>query len=418
MRTQTFARAVSAIATLGIVLNSSCAPANGRHTTVKKNRDGLIDSHLVKTVQKSDGTCGPNSIPKSADAKSLQSEIEGLLTQGTAMTADQLPAGIYTLTSVVGNLQVHNSAAANNPSMQINATATEYDLFKQSKITLKTSSTDISEECSRIELGGQAPNVDVGRAVAIDTTFNMDDQHHAKGVISATYNLRSNSLGIAAGQKPTAVAAATPTPTPAQQAAMSPQQRQQLAQQQSRQNRGLPANFSLIHQMLKADPKTIDTNGNYTNLLDATNNGQFDASSTATVSLRKVSETIYQVAVNFSEVVKNAPDASASRQIILTYGVTLSTPTSVSPQAVSQATQAPAKTQTAAAAPAPTQATAPVTATSTAPAPAAPADQNQQQPQSQQDQDAAATKQNSSAPLQQDASAAPFVAPNIDPQAN
>lgn len=420
MRTQTFARAVSAIATLGIVLNSSCAPANGRHTAVKGNKN-LIDSHLVKSVQKTDGACGANSVPASADAKSLQAEVEKLLSQGTAMTADQLPAGVYTLTTVVGNLQVHNSAAANNPSMQINATSTEYDLYKESKITLKSSSSDISEDCSRIETGGQAPSVDMGRSAAIDTTFQIDDKHHAKGVISATYNLRSNNLGVAAGQTPTGPALA---PTVAMNANMTAQQRQQVLQQQqnqAKQNRGLPSNFSLIHQMLKANPKDIDSNGNYTNLLDATNGGQFDPNSTATVSLRKLSETLYQVAINFSEVVKNSPNASASRQIILTYAVALSTPTSISPQTAPSASAAPAPARTdsaaaapAPAAPAPTTAAASTTPTATnsnAPAPTATSDQNQQPAQSQQDQDAA-TKQNQ---LQQDANAVPFVAPNIDP---
>lgn len=419
MRTHTFARAVTAFATLGIVLNSSCAPAN-RHTTVKGNKNP-IDSHLVKSVQKSDGTCGANSIPASQDAKSLQSEIENLLSQGTPMTADQLPAGVYTLTSVVGNIQAHNVQVPNNPLSGLNSGLTEFDLLKKSEIKLKTSTSDISEDCSRIAMGGQAPSLDLGRSAAIDTSFQIDSQHHVKGVISATYNLRSNNIGLAPGQTPAA------TPAVAMNANMSAAQRNQALQ--ARQNRGLPANFSLIHQMMKS--KNVDANGNYTGLLDATNGGQFDASSTATVSIRKLSETIYQVAINFSEVIKDSPNASASRQIILTYAVALSSPTSASPQAsASAAPQAPVATKAptgeAAAqgaasqsvnAPTKADAATPTATNSVAPAPtaAAPSDANQQPAQSQQDQDAAAAAGTGAAKDQPQQDAVPFVAPNIDP---
>lgn len=374
MRTQTFAHTVAAVAAIGMVLNSSCAPNKNRKINVSKNHSPL--NHLVKSVKKVDGACGANQVPATSDAKTLQSDVEKLMSQGTPITADQLPVGVYTLTSVIGNIKAHNvKAAVTDPTGLSDNASTEYDFFKQSDIKLTDSKNDISEECAKIAMGGQVPSQDIGRSEAIDTFFVIDQQHHVKGDISATFNVRVNGIGIAPGQTSAVV-----------------------------RKQKLPANYSLMRRMMMAQKQDIDANGAYTNVIDATNRGLFDLRSTATVTLNKLSDTLYQIAINYNEYIKNS-QVAPSRQIILTYAVALGTPTTTAgtstPMTIpSKTTQAPVNASSASA----TAPVAPPPAASTAPQ--AP---NQQPPQSQQDQDAqaaaAAAAQNPSQP-------ATTVAPN------
>ena len=358
MKSTTFVRIICAISICGLAINSSCAPDTKRRTPVNRTGgpggaggDGGVGTGVaprIATVSKTmDAEKCANGQPLSIDADKLQSRIEAVSKLGTAITFAQLPKGRYFLTKVVATIQANNLPEVGS-----------FSLYREATVS-PTGGDEVNERCDDFVVAGKVPQnvsaIDVGRTQNVDSFFVVGD----KGLIDSKVVSIRFKVGVPAANSQIGIFTIEKAEAEQQLPERAQKRLQNANRRQNRTNTARPVKLpSLMKQLARKDVRS-------NKILDATSNGQFDA--TSDIQLFKLNETEYVVAITYHE--KGNVDVTSDRKIILTYSVA----SEETPQTAGrQGAPAPAKagsprdagTDQSAAAPAPvTTAPAPVTAT-------------------------------------------------------
>jgi hypothetical protein len=348
-----------AIAALGFVINSSCAPDH-KKTPVGKNGGpggaggaGGGDILTNRAVVKSEaGSCPAN--PDVRDASKLQPSIDKLAQPGTPITFDQLPQGQYRLTKTAANLQFTDSMGNGSAN---------FDVYRASTATI--ADKQATDTCSDFATTGDAPQGfnDKGQNFPIESYFDIGADKKIGHVDAGNFHFVLSPKAALTDMGVNGITDADMNQlkiNQQQQMAANAAAGKQIRNNQAAANNAAPHIPTPVKKFFHKVPadKIVLGNGN----------------GTTTSQLYKISDTEYALGVTFNE------SANVTRKVLLIYGYV-----NTAPAAQAGTMQAPSIPNKDAApiAPAPAEKSP---AAPGAPAPAA----NQQPSGNQQDEDAAA----------------------------
>ena len=303
MRTTNFARAICAIAIFGLTINSSCAPDH-KKTPVSKSGGGggggggsgggNILTNRAQITKDNTNCPDPTAPIEAADMQKLQAD----LSQGTPITPNQLPQGIYNLTKTFANLQVTDSVG--NAGL---------DLFRSSQMVQG------KDQCSAFSFSGASePKLgtqDVGRNFPIDNRFEVTADHKLTGQVDASVfhfmispaKATATDIGVDSLSDQEIAQLNVSNPAPAPVNATGAAARHHVRAQQNTGPR------------IPTPIKKLFYKGS--NVVDVLQKG---VSGSSTAQLLKLSDSEYALEITFNE-------GASTRKVRLVYGVTLTNAT-------------------------------------------------------------------------------------------